>query len=398
MDNISSIKVFIFCVLLLSFQITDSCAQNSGGGSQMEQEPDTALDNPFQRFFAATSSKSDDQDAFGDFDATAQSRPPLFVKTVTLKFLDAKNLKTALDKMSSDFGNIAVNGNTNSLIICDTEENLEKMLAEVKQADQTPRQIMIEVVIIDVKLENDTEIGVDWDILSDENTDSIGDATAYMTIGQGGELSVISGTIRNVVNLLQMKKDVEILASPRVLVVSGQHAEIKTVEEIPYQEKTDTQQGGLLTSTEFKEVGVTLQVKATLIEDKQILMEIKPKQSVDTGVSIGNVPVVDTRQADTKLLMEDGQIVVMGGLRRKEIKLTKYQIPILGDLPLIGILFSNNKKVIENSELIVLISPHIYKGERVDDDTMAKFDEIRNRPMLSLPDQSERQMPDLLDE
>ena len=127
-------------------------------------------------------------------------------------------------------------------------------------------------------------------------------------------------------------------------------------------------------------------------------MEIKPKQSVDTGVSIGNVPVVDTRQADTKLLMEDGQIVVMGGLRRKEIKLTKYQIPILGDLPLIGILFSNNKKVIENSELIVLISPHIYKGERVDDDTMAKFDEIRNRPMLSLPDQSERQMPDLLDE
>ncbi len=333
------------------------------------------------------------------------TRPRLYIATVVLKFLKAKNLKTALDKMSSEYGSIAVDDNTNSLIICDTERNLETMLTEVKKADKTPRQIMIEVVIIDVQLKNDTEIGVDWDILSDKTytaayrqgmvwpdrlnstkatADTIGNATAYMTTGLGGEFSLVSGSIRNVVNLLQQKRNIEILASPRVLVVSGRQAEIKTVEEIPYQEKTDTSAGGLLTSTEFKEVGVSLQVKATITEDEKILMEIKPTQSVDTGVSIADVPVIDTRQANTTLLMEDRQVVVMGGLRREETKNTRYQIPILGDLPLIGFIFANDSKVTENSELLVLISPHIHRGERPGEDVMAKYRQIKEGSLLTL--------------
>jgi len=338
--------------------------------------------------------------------------PGLYVATVVLKFLKAKNLKSALDKMSSEYGTIAVDDNTNSLIICDRKENLESMLAEVKKADRTPRQIMIEVVIINVQLKNDTEIGVDWDILSDKtytaayrqgmvwpdrlnstkaDADTIGDATAYMTTGLGGEFSLVSGTIRNVVNLLQQKRNIEILASPRVLVISGQRAEIKTVEEIPYREKTDTSAGGLLTSTEFKEVGVSLQVKATLTEDDKILMEIKPTQSVDTGVTIADVPVIDTRQANTTLLMEDSQVIVMGGLRRKETKNTRYQVPILGDLPLIGFIFANDRKITENSELLVLISPHIHKGEQPGDSAMAKYKELKNGSALTV--QQRRQKP-----
>ncbi len=335
----------------------------------------------------------------------------MFVETVTLKFLEASNLKNALEKMLSKYGSIAVDNNTNSLIICDTKDNLGKILAEVEKANQTPLQIMIEVVIIDVQLKDDTEIGVDWDILSNEHydiayrqgmiypnrlmstkedDDSIGNATAFMTRGLGGELSVINGDIRNVVNLLQERRDVEILASPRVLVVSGQQAEIKTVEEIPYQEKTDTSEGGSLTSTEFKEIGVTLGVKATLTDGKRILMEIKPSQSVNTGVSIADVPVVDTREADTTLLMEDGQIIVMGGLRRQETKVAKYQVPVLGDLPLVGLLFSNSKKIVENSELLVLISPHIYKGEPVPEDVMNKYKQLKNREMLSIRHEPKR--------
>ena len=92
-------------------------------------------------------------------------KPPLVVRTVSLKFLNAANLKTAIDKMFTTHGSISVNENTNSLIVCDTEENVQKIIVEIQKADQTPKQIMIEVVIIDVQLQNDTEIGVDWDIL-----------------------------------------------------------------------------------------------------------------------------------------------------------------------------------------------------------------------------------------
>jgi len=335
----------------------------------------------------------------------------LYVKTVTLKFLQAKSLKMAIDGMSSSYGSIAIDDATNSLIVCDTKENVERIIAEIKAADTSPEQIMIEVVIIDVQLKDDTEIGVDWDLLSAERYDvgyrqgmvypdrltmeaedatSIADASAFTTLGLGGEFSLISGTIRTVVNLLQLKRNIEILASPRVLVLSGKEAEIKTVEEIPYQEQTDTSAGGSLTSTEFKEVGVTLKVKATMTDDGKILMEVlQAKQSVDTGVSISDVPVVDTREASTTLMMEDGQIIVMGGLRRKETKITHYQVPLLGDLPLLGFLFSNDKKVITNSELLVLISPHVHKGEAPSPEAMAKYKELVDRPMLTLPEDTD---------
>jgi type II secretory pathway component GspD/PulD (secretin) len=86
--------------------------------------------------------------------------------------------------------------------------------------------------------------------------------------------------------------------------------------------------------------------------------------------------------------MEDGQVLVMGGLRKKEIRITRDQVPLLGDLPLIGFLFANNKEEIQHTELVVFISPHIYKGEPMSEDEMAKFKEISERPMLSLPGDS----------
>jgi type II secretory pathway component GspD/PulD (secretin) len=203
--------------------------------------------------------------------AEAEEAPELFVETVTLKFLDAENLKKAIDKMSSEYGSIATNQKNNSLIICDTKERVAKILSEIRKADKTPKQVMIEVVIVDVQLGDETEIGINWDILSDksydiayrqnfttrlrstiENAATVGDATAFNTVGLGGDFSVISGTIRNVLHLIQQKREAEILASPRVMVVSGQVASIEAVEELPYTEVMDTGTGGAaaLTSTQ----------------------------------------------------------------------------------------------------------------------------------------------------
>jgi type II secretory pathway component GspD/PulD (secretin) len=357
---------------------------------------------------------------FGDLTPRSQpvllnsehTKPQLFVRTVTLKFLRAQNLKNALDRMTTEFGSIGVDDNTNSLIICDTKDNLEKIVAEVKKADQTPPQIMIEVIIIDVQLKNDTEIGVDWDFLATENKDvsyrqslifpnrlsvigatdtTRGDITAFQPVGLGSELAIVSDDIRNVVNLLQQKRDVDILASPRVMVVSGQKAEIRTIEEIPYQQITQSSAGGggssAITSTEFKDVGVTMEVKATVTDESKILVDIKPEQSVSTGASIGGVPVIDKRGVSTTLLMDDGQVVVMGGLRRQETTHVREQVPLLGDLPLIGFIFSNDRTVVDNTELLVLLSPHIYKGEPVSAEAMARFNQMKNNSLITAPEE-----------
>jgi len=330
--------------------------------------------------------------------------PELFVQTIMLKFLDAESLKEAIGNMSSPYGIIVTNAKNNSLIVCDTKENLEKILSEIKKVDKTPRQIMVEVVIVDVQLSDDTEIGVNWDFLSDEiengvyrqnfttrlgstikNETNTGNATAFNTTGLGGDFSVINNSIRNVVAMLQQKKDVEIIASPRVMVVSGKTASIEAVRELPYNEIVNTSMGGSMSRTEFKKVGVSLDVTATLTEEDLIFLTVDSEQNVTVGESLTNVPIIDTRNTRSELLLKDGQLVVIGGLRRKEITKQTNQIPILGDIPLLGLLFKYTNTVVNNTELIVFLSPHIYKeGEPIPEDAMEKFWEIKERPMPSL--------------
>ena len=379
---------------------------------QVENEQSTNVESGRNDPFAQFSSMNKPSTIEPVFDSTGieQNKPELFLQTVMLKFLDAESLRLVISNMSSEYGSIATNVKNNSLIICDTREHLDGILSEIKKADKTPQQVMIEVVILDVQLNNDTEIGINWDILSDkrydigykqnfttsrlgstiEDTTTIGNASAFNTTGLGGSFSVISGTIRNVVHLIQQKRQVEILASPRVMMVSGETASIEAVEELPYTEISDTASGGAgaLTTTSFKNVGVQLNVDATITDANEIFLTIDTEQNVATGQSNTEVPIVDTRRAKTSLLLNDGQVVIFGGLRRQETTQEVDQIPILGDLPIIGFLFKSTNNIIKNSELIIFLSPHIYQGEPVPEEAMSKYKQIKDKPVLLLPEDS----------
>ena len=313
-------------------------------------------------------------------------KPDLCVESITLKFLDAKSLKASIANMSSEFGRMEPDAKGNTLIICDTNDNLPKILAQIRKIDRKPDQIMIEVVIVDVKLNNDTEIGVNWDMLTTKYDNKLSDSSQigtsfrqslgftgrvtsnttgtgtaapvttttsilpWNTIGAGSDFGLIYGDIRNVIHVLQEKNNVEIIASPRVMVVSGKESTIKAVEQIPYSDNSQTSQGGNMTSTQFKDVGVTLKVEATLTDDKFIALNVETEQSVQTGTSVvttggSGVPIVDTRNIKSSLLLNDGQILVIGGLRRKETQKQTNQLPILGDLPIVGLAFKSTDTI-----------------------------------------------------
>jgi len=395
-------------IIALCFIMVAACLSNAAEQSQqVDAEQTTTVDfgreNPFAKL-AMNESLPVLHRQFGTAGILLDV-PEIFVQTIMLRFLDAKSLKQAIDLMSSEFGSIAINEKNNSLIVCDTKENLAKIVAEIKKADKTPQQIMIEVVILDVQLNDDTEIGINWDLLSNKRYDvgyrqnfttnrlgstletatTIGDATAFNTTGLGGSFSVISGTVRNVVHLIQQKREVEILASPSVMMVSGESASIQAVEELPYTEVMDTAAGGAaaITSTRFKNVGIQLDVEATLTDNNDIFLTVDAEQNVATGQSDTEVPIVVTRKANTSLLLNDGQVVIFGGLRRQEKTKEVDQVPFLGDLPIIGELFKSTKIVAKNSELIIFLCPHIYKGEPIGDDAMSKYKEIQDFSMLS---------------
>ncbi len=415
--NRSKYAKILLCTCLLTFVLPilrenkGSTARASQSNSEQVSLMDVGRDNPFAaipRNERIIPQKITEQAPKEQAPMEQIEAPELFLETISLRFLNVKNLEGVVRSMSSHYGSLATDPNTNSLIICDTNDYLDRIMAEIKKIDKRPQQIMVEVVILDVQLKDDTEIGINWDLLSDKRydigyrqnftlsadrlksiaktDDTVGDTTAFNTTGLAGEFSVISGTVRNVLHLIQEKRNAQIIASPRAMVVSGQSANIRAVEEIPYTELSSTSGGGSMTSTAFKNVGISLQVTAVITDGNDIFLTVSTEQNVKTSTSATGVPVVDTRRANTSLLLNDGQIIVIGGLRRQEKTLDVYQIPILGDLPLIGKLFKSTSTVINNSELVVLLSPHIYKGEPVPSAALEKYNEIKNRPELSLPE------------
>jgi type II secretory pathway component GspD/PulD (secretin) len=104
---------------------------------------------------------------------------------------------------------------------------------------------------------------------------------------------------------------------------------------------------------------VTLEVTATLTDEDNIFLKISIEQSVQTGETNAEVPIVDARSGDTALMLKDGQTVIMGGLQRKEKTVQVDKVPVLGDLPLVGFLFRNTQDVTRRSELVILLSLHI---------------------------------------
>jgi type IV pilus assembly protein PilQ len=141
-----------------------------------------------------------------------------------------------------------------------------------------------------------------------------------------------------------------------------------------------------MTSTQFKEVGIKMKVSTILVDENNILLTVNAEQNVNTGgSSVGEVPTVDTRKAQSSLLLKNGQVVILGGLRRQEKTKEVKQVPFIGDIPLLGLLFRSTETVTKNSELVIFLSPHVYTGQAVTADEMAKYDEITKRPLLKLP-------------
>jgi type IV pilus assembly protein PilQ len=181
-------------------------------------------------------------------------------------------------------------------------------------------------------------------------------------------------------SILHKQVGAKLLANPRILVLDNEKATIDITSEIPYQRLTESAMGGSMGTTEFKEVGVKLEVTPHLAaRDEMIRLQLKPEFSVKTSDVIITttgagarypIPVVDKRTADTRLLIKNGQTVVLGGLRKKETTQDVRKVPLLGDLPVFRNLFRSESEETVNSEIVVFITvwsikqPVMSKGEQ----------------------------------
>lgn len=334
----------------------------------------------------------------------AQKDEVLESKVYRITYADVAQVESALKKFISKRGSISSNLGTSNIIVIDTSNSIRAIDNFITEIDRITPQVMVEVRIYDVTSTDGFDIGTEWhaarnnpitaisDITGSSTTTTNTTATAWQSSDAGeatpsftykkskpfvgGSFDADSGgTIRfgllDQVNvefaLTMLKSDVgaKLLANPRILVLDNETADFKIISEIPYTEQSQTSSGGSMTSTSFKDVGVELAVTPHVTRDGMVRLHVIPEFGVvsqkGTTLSTGQqtVPTVDTRKIDTKALLKDGQTVVLGGLRRRTVTQTVKKVPIVGDVPLMGTLFSNVTEEVKTNELLIFITPKI---------------------------------------
>jgi type IV pilus assembly protein PilQ len=152
----------------------------------------------------------------------------------------------------------------------------------------------------------------------------------------------------------------EIVSSPRVITSDQQEAEIKVGQEIPYQESNQT---STTNTVAFKDAALALKVKPHITPDGRIIMDLDvSKDNPDFTRTVNGNPAIDTRSVKTKVLVDNGETVVLGGVYEREKTYEREQVPWLGDLPVVGNLFKRTARLDNNSELLIFVTPKILEG------------------------------------
>ena len=326
-----------------------------------------------------------------------ENKVPMTTRILPLNFAEVDALKDSLSKMLTKRGTITVDKRTNVLIVTDIPEAVDMVEKAAAKLDTLTPQVMIEALMVDVKLQGDDRWGSLLDIIdtsSGNNYSHSFNPGALATSGLFSFSGVFKGLdISGTLGALVSQNKAKILASPKVLTLDNQEAKIEIKEELPYYETTND--GGVTTTTvKFKDAGVKLFVTPHITSGNYISMNVKPEQSFKSGDTSTNPPqpIVDTRKAETNLLVKDGQTIVIGGLRKVNDTISYDKIPFIGDVPVLGLMF--RKKVITtvDSELVLFVTPRIVTTSDFTPREKEMINMLGQRPLLPLNNPADGRM------
>ena len=267
------------------------------------------------------------------------------------------------DSVLSDRGSGTVDERTNSIIITDTAERIEAFKRLVDQIDIPIRQVMIEARIVVANNNFQRELGIRWGVDGtnvDGNTtvDYAGDVNLRTTGNPAGTLDL--GVLTNnefldmELTALENSGYAEIVSQPKVITSDKQTASIRSGKEIAYQEGTTAGN----TSTTFKEAVLLLEVTPQITPDNNIIMDLSVSKDA-LGNIVNGIPSIDVTRLETKVLVKNGQTVVLGGVFSIDAAKSESKVPVLGDVPFLGRLFKRTLTRTDKSELLIFITPRL---------------------------------------
>jgi len=310
---------------------------------------------------------------------------PIITHYIAVNYARAKELIKHLEKISTkERGSISVDDRTNTIIITDVKEKIQRALSVVQNLDKPNLQVMIETRIIEVTTNFSRDIGVNWSgtvgIQPGDASSGIGPQRGYDVLGGtygynwavnypaaansniGINFRRLSGltplTLDAQLSAMESKGEIRILTSPRIVALDNKEASIEQGLEYPINTLDD--KGN--TITEFKDVDLDLKVTPHITQDGRVSMLIETCKN-DLGPVVNGKQSFQKKQARTELLVNDGDTVVIGGIMKTVRNTSRSGVPLMSRLPMVGWLFSTHRKADDKEELIIFITPKIIKLE-----------------------------------
>lgn len=252
------------------------------------------------------------------------------------------------------------------LIVRDYEMVLRQVDQLVNELDTQPRQVAIEAMILSVKLDDEFEFGVDFNLLRDQNNVRLISGAPLANLasmnlnGDGLRFGFLDASTAVFINALETIGETNVVASPRVLCLNKQRAEILIGSQLGYVSTTVTENASTQ-SIEFLEVGTQLRIRPYIFNDGTMRLEVHPELStgnvrVESGFTL---PDKEVTQVTTNVMCRDGSTVIIGGLIREDLTNNTTQIPFLGSIPYLGVAFRQKTETTTRHEIIVLITPRL---------------------------------------
>lgn len=259
---------------------------------------------------------------------------------------------------------------TNSLLVTSPTRYQDQVKQIIAELDRPVRQVLIKALIVEVTHSDNIDLGLDVNgfALSAANhgvtaVQNLGNVTAS---GSGGlTVSLLESQVNATLHALQQEGKLDVLSRPSILATDNQEANIQVGQQLPYVSDVIVTTGGTpINSVSWASIGIILDVTPHINPDGLVTMDVAPQISSisDSNVQIANgvtEPIVNTRQADSRVQVRDGQTVVIGGLMQDQKNTTVNKIPLLGDIPVLGQLFRRTQTTKVKTELLIFLTPHV---------------------------------------
>ena len=319
---------------------------------------------------------------------------PLETRIIKLNYANAGELTTPLSATLSKRGSIQVEKRTNSLILTDLPTNLDAVSQMAAQLDSQTPQIEITAKLVDVDASAIQSIGIQWNhgiTKSQFFVDGAGkpiplnpaiSPNGNEVLGSGVNTGIPSPAGRITVGLFEKFGDLEaqlqflasvnkanIISNPRITTVDNREAKIIVGQKIPLI----VQDVAGNPVSQLQTIGIQLRVTPHLTSEKKIIMDLHPEVSdLASGATVQGGLIINTSEADTRVMVDDGQTAVIGGLIRTNETTVHLGVPYLKDIPILGLLFSSKSTAKQSRELIIFVTPRLVNDIAADTSTPEK--------------------------